>query len=595
MVVEAPSNLALCLAMSMSPLFLVVLLATSLVSAASVPNTYYVAPGGDDGSADPTDPAWPLATIGAALSMADTGSLINLAPGMYEETDLRINVSVGLIGAGQNETVIQGGATPGTAADRIFWIDSGSDVYFSGMTIKNGVARAASLNGANGGGFYNAGSNLYLNDVKLCGHRTEDGGFGGAGGYHGGGFMSLSNSFVMQNFGGDGCNGGGLAIAGGLASISDTRFDQNLAGDEPTVGAPGVAGGIYIGPGTWVELTNSSLTDNCAGNGVDGAGGNGGGISNQGQLFIHSTTFHNNKAGDGGSGLSGANGGFGGHIINFSEAEIFCSTFVGGMAGHSGPNSGFGGSGGAIDATSASGITKLSFCTVTDNVAGDGFFGGGFGGGFHVNFGSIKLRFQYTIVDDNLAGSGGGGPDVAGSGIQSLGHNVIGIDSFSIANPGLGDWVGVDPLLGPLADNGGPTHTRLPSGGSPILGQVPLMMPLLDQRGYERANPTAPGAADPDAAIPAIAAPGLFIARFGELIRLKLDQTSSSMTYQVFQAPTVERLSWPIGTPGGPFPLSSPTQGTDGPMRFDIPSIGPLQDCDGDQTGESYFKVRISF
>ena len=49
---------------------------------------------------------------------------------------------------------------------------------------------------------------------------------------------------------------------------------------------------------------------------------------------------------------------------------------------------------------------------------------------------------------------------------------------------GTGNQVGVDPLLGPLADNGGPTLTRLPQFGSPAVGTGNNALGLTtDQRG----------------------------------------------------------------------------------------------------------------
>src|SRR5690606_18945172 len=55
------------------------------------------------------------------------------------------------------------------------------------------------------------------------------------------------------------------------------------------------------------------------------------------------------------------------------------------------------------------------------------------------------------------------------------------------------DLSGVDPALAALADNGGPTPTRLPHPGSPAIDRIPPGTPLLcdgtdpvDQRGVHR-------------------------------------------------------------------------------------------------------------
>src|SRR5262249_15994198 len=75
-----------------------------------------------------------------------------------------------------------------------------------------------------------------------------------------------------------------------------------------------------------------------------------------------------------------------------------------------------------------------------------------------------------TLVNTLIRGNGGtfGDPDFhaqPGGNINDLGHNLIGNGGLSIASfNGPGDLVGspgkpVDPMLGPLADNGGLTQT----------------------------------------------------------------------------------------------------------------------------------------
>ena len=50
----------------------------------------------------------------------------------------------------------------------------------------------------------------------------------------------------------------------------------------------------------------------------------------------------------------------------------------------------------------------------------------------------------------------------------------------------ISDQNAVDPRLGPLGDNGGPTLTHLPRLGSPALDQGSLACPPADQRGVAR-------------------------------------------------------------------------------------------------------------
>ncbi len=71
----------------------------------------------------------------------------------------------------------------------------------------------------------------------------------------------------------------------------------------------------------------------------------------------------------------------------------------------------------------------------------------------------------------------------------SAGYNVVVDDSCAFA--ATGDIQGVNPLLGALTDNGGPTLSRMPHAGSPALDRIPAGSPVcylvpLDQRGSTR-------------------------------------------------------------------------------------------------------------
>lgn len=88
-----------------------------------------------------------------------------------------------------------------------------------------------------------------------------------------------------------------------------------------------------------------------------------------------------------------------------------------------------------------------------------------------------------TIVANNTATAG---PDVSGT-VISLGHNLIGDGAGSTGFGATGDQVGVDPLLGPLADHGGPTWTCVLLADSPAIdGAETSSAPAVDQRGIAR-------------------------------------------------------------------------------------------------------------
>jgi hypothetical protein len=95
-----------------------------------------------------------------------------------------------------------------------------------------------------------------------------------------------------------------------------------------------------------------------------------------------------------------------------------------------------------------------------------------------------------TIVAQNTAGSGA---DVFGS-INRADHNLIGDGGGStiVTNLG-GNLIGgngnpvIDPRLGPLQNNGGPTQTLALFADSPAIGHANnALAPDTDQRGHKR-------------------------------------------------------------------------------------------------------------
>jgi len=102
-------------------------------------------------------------------------------------------------------------------------------------------------------------------------------------------------------------------------------------------------------------------------------------------------------------------------------------------------------------------------------------------------FSSHEIVLHSTIV------AGNDGYDLGSSDpIASEGYNLIGIGSTDFA-ANIGDQIGVndvaiDPMLGPLAYNGGPTPTHALMAGSPAIDTGRCGDLLIDQRGYS--NPS---------------------------------------------------------------------------------------------------------
>jgi hypothetical protein len=93
-----------------------------------------------------------------------------------------------------------------------------------------------------------------------------------------------------------------------------------------------------------------------------------------------------------------------------------------------------------------------------------------------------------TVVATNRAHRG---TDCWGT-VDSGGHNLVGHASGCSGFTGTGDLVDVDPLLGPLQDNGGPTFTMALEPGSPAANAADDavcaggLVRGVDQRGFAR-------------------------------------------------------------------------------------------------------------
>lgn len=160
----------------------------------------------------------------------------------------------------------------------------------------------------------------------------------------------------------------------------------------------------------------------------------GGGIYNLGMLTIRGSTIDNNTAEYAG-----------GLASEMGMTEIINSTIS---------NNSVTKDGGGIDSKSRTVITSS---TISENSAGLR------GGGIDNNQGTVEVR--NTIIANNTAGAAS--PDFEGP-LTSLGFNLI--ENTEGINGNLGsDLTGQDPLLGPLADNGGPTRTHDLLSGSPAI------------------------------------------------------------------------------------------------------------------------------
>jgi putative cofactor-binding repeat protein/predicted outer membrane repeat protein len=237
--------------------------------------------------------------------------------------------------------------------------------------------------------------------------------------------------------------GGGMRIADhSKVLISGSTFIGNRAQS---------GGGIYAdNASTFLSVNTSIFRGNSASN-------SGGGIYSSCPIDISTSTVYENSAIMNGGGL----------YLEFSYGPVVNSTITGNTAQNAA---------GIYFVSGGNGGISLLNATISSNRAN------GNGGGVQ-NVSGDGVAARNTIFADNIAG--GTSPDYAGS-LSTQGYNLIENTGGTIlTGPGTGDVTGIDPVLRPLAYNGGPTPTQLP--GSPAIDSAdPGVFPAADQRGTLR-------------------------------------------------------------------------------------------------------------
>ncbi len=349
--------------------------------------------------------------------------------------ELLVTDSVRIIGNGGTNTIISG-----NRASRVFRLDNSSasliNVDFEAMTLRAGSATGTGISGS-GGAVLNS-ENL---TVRNCLITDSFAGFNGGGVYNQSGTLAIFDSSITLNQVNG--NGGGLYNDTGAASLTNCFVFENFN----TGVVSGNGGGLHNQTGTLTVL-NCTVAGNR--NGSD-PGGNGGGLFNfTGTVTITGSTFSNNTSTNNGGALQSLGG----------TIRITNSTLSGNQAN-------FGG--GAILNQGAT--TTITNSTITNNRADrDGGGVPGTGGGVRILGGTVTLR--NTIVAGNFVGAAPGttADDINGS--VTANFSLIGINTGATISGGnnlVGSGSPLDPLLGALANNGGPTETHALAANSPAL------------------------------------------------------------------------------------------------------------------------------
>jgi len=273
--------------------------------------------------------------------------------------------------------------------------------------------------------------------------------------------VHLSGVTVSNGFPNDA--GGGI-LNNGVLTLDNVR----IANNGPYVGSylvPTIVdcGGCLNSAGATLVATNCSFHQN-------GCTGNGGGILNRGNLTLMSSTISGNQAGSAGG------------IASYGTLSMINCT-VSGNEAHTIPPHGF--QGGYVGGVAIGGSAELISDTISGNECplADG-------GGISI-YGSATVTMKNCILAANIAGSSSY-LDLHGV-VQSQGYNLIGV---STGDNGFGstDLTGtptapLNPKLGPLQDNGGPTFTMALLPGSPAIDQgFNGGLLATDQRGMPRTH-----------------------------------------------------------------------------------------------------------
>lgn len=341
-------------------------------------------------------------------------------------------------------------------------VASRTDVTITDATIRNGNATVGGIESSKGGGIQVNGNATVIGGASLTLQQstvTDNTAVGTGGGIYdaGGSSITLQDSTVSNNTAGNNINGGGGGIfSSGPLTVSDSRVTGNEGVD--------LGGGIFVASPATLVMTDSTVSGNTVAS--SGSNTNGGGIWSQGSVTLTRSTLSNNTAE---SSTSGAGEGGGLWAGSGSTTQIVNST-VSGNDAQSGSNLNADGKGGGIFFSTP---LTLANTTIAANKAGDAGTGGRGGGIFGDPGHSTTLR--NSIVAANNA-------DIAANfaaTLTSQGYNLLG-DNPGNLDPT--DIVSSTPLLGPLANNGGPTQTHALQTGSPAI---------------DAANPAAPGGGAP--------------------------------------------------------------------------------------------------
>jgi hypothetical protein len=276
---------------------------------------------------------------------------------------------------------------------------------------------------------------------------------------------------------------GSVISAGGQTSAIEDRIFHLVPSVAASISAvtirdaffhfpPSDCGGAILNSGnlilTEVRLVNNTIR------------GDGGAICNRGEMTVSRGTIVDNRAAFTGNGGGIFNSGtltLTGAALSANRAEVLdgAGLYNSGTATLENVTISGNATVGPFGSRLGAGLANLGTATLT-NVTVAYNDSEGTGTGLHAEAGSMVLR--NTLIAGNPRG------DCQGA-IGGQGHNLASDGTCGFTGPP--DLPNTDPMLGPLADNGGPTQTHALLTGSPAIdaGDTPSCA-ALDQRGVVR-------------------------------------------------------------------------------------------------------------
>jgi hypothetical protein len=259
----------------------------------------------------------------------------------------------------------------------------------------------------------------------------------------------------------------------GTLTLNNTILRGNSATEQGAALGGAAGGGIYNFGGT-VEINNTTLSGNTASFAQCQylCGASGGAISSEGTLTINNSTVSRNSTSSDRHIRSS-----GGGIINLRSAAVNNSTITGNRAESAG---------GGIENPEGSTLT-INNSTLNENSAADG--------------GAIGSYMSTVILQNSIVANSPSGGNCSGT-MTSTGYNLSSDGTCYFNGPG--DMNNINPFLGPLKNNGGPTPTMALLEGSPAIDAAnPLgctdgagHLLKTDQRGMPRPDKEDTGGCD---------------------------------------------------------------------------------------------------